>query len=211
MMIHHHLWWIFVLPTPSCPGGRAEEFPLLSIFMLHVVTPAVGQKCSTWYCCCLVLLLSDLLWGEIPRERLLARCCALLSVSSGVRLCSRACSVSRISCAPSCALPGLAMCCIGCSRALDMCSITGFWMMCFCRSVRCSASFPQRIKRPPTMGGFQEFILVAMQCAMRTGRLSSTKKNWDVIAHRRACLLEFWIKFSRVSSTQKTCFQTQKC
>ena len=37
------------------------------------------------------------------------------------------------------------------------------------------------------------------------------KKNWDVVAHRRACLLEFWNKFSSVSSTQKTCFQTQKC
>jgi len=34
---------------------------------------------------------------------------------------------------------------------------------------------------------------------------------WDVVAHQRACLLEFWIKFSTVSSTQKTCFQTQKC
>jgi len=33
---------------------------------------------------------------------------------------------------------------------------------------------------------------------------------WDVVAHRRACLLEFWNKFSRVSSTPKTCFQTQK-
>ena len=36
-------------------------------------------------------------------------------------------------------------------------------------------------------------------------------KFWDAVAHRRACMLEFWIKFSRVSSTQKTCFQTQKC
>jgi len=33
----------------------------------------------------------------------------------------------------------------------------------------------------------------------------------DVVAHRRACLLEFWIKFSGVSLTQKTSFQTQKC
>ena len=33
----------------------------------------------------------------------------------------------------------------------------------------------------------------------------------NVVAHLKACLLEFWMKFSRVSSTQKTCFQTQKC
>jgi len=45
----------------------------------------------------------------------------------------------------------------------------------------------------------------------RRPKLRPQKKNWDVVAHRRACLLEFWIKFSRVSSNQKTCFQTQKC
>jgi len=33
----------------------------------------------------------------------------------------------------------------------------------------------------------------------------------DFVAHRTAYLLEFWINFSRVSLTQKTCFQTQKC
>jgi len=30
---------------------------------------------------------------------------------------------------------------------------------------------------------------------------------WDVVAHRRACLLEFLIKISRVSSTQKSVFR----
>ena len=34
---------------------------------------------------------------------------------------------------------------------------------------------------------------------------------WDVVAHWRACLLEFWIKISRVSPAQKTFFETQKC
>jgi len=29
------------------------------------------------------------------------------------------------------------------------------------------------------------------------------KKNWDVVARRRACFLEFWMKFSGVSSTSK--------
>jgi len=29
---------------------------------------------------------------------------------------------------------------------------------------------------------------------------------WDIEVHQRACLLKFGIKFSRVSSTQKTCF-----
>ena len=37
------------------------------------------------------------------------------------------------------------------------------------------------------------------------------KKNSDVVAHRRACLLEFRIKFSGVSLTQKMSFQTQEC
>ena len=33
----------------------------------------------------------------------------------------------------------------------------------------------------------------------------------DVVAHQRACSLEFRNKFSGVSSTQKMCLQTQKC
>jgi len=37
------------------------------------------------------------------------------------------------------------------------------------------------------------------------------KNNSDVVVHRRACLLEFWTKFSGVSLAQKTSFQTQKC
>jgi len=45
----------------------------------------------------------------------------------------------------------------------------------------------------------------------RTWSARSRKKEWDVVAHRKACFLEFWIKFSGVQSAPKTCFQTQKC